>query len=515
MSRIADYAASNSLIGYILDTQSRLQDLQTQVATEKKSQTYAGIAQDSQHLINLENTRTLLSQYVNNNNIMDLRLKVADNAVEGIRQSVSDFRDILTTFQQTSDKDEEAVSNIQDWAFRTLKNVEGYLNTEADGRYLFSGTRLTTQPADLGLTTLTAFQTKYDGATVTVPTTRNAQLADFSVSQDNTGATNWLYFERDTGATGVSRITSTTAEFSNVVAGSTITISGTGSNNGTYTVESVDPGGTWINVKTEMLTDEANQAAATMTTIDGTVLNAVDFTDLSFTRATNTITAATAGSLAGVDVGTAITIAGTTSNNGTYTVVSNDGTNIVIKPKYLTDEGAAGTEVVGTVAATSYYKGDRQSITHRVDDDRSFTYDLSAVDPSFEKAIRALQIIAQGSYGSEGGLDQNLDRVGDALYLLDSTLDATASGSAPYGTEMTGNIAATQRKLAFNRVLIDQMNTSHQNFIGYLDNEVGRVENIDKLEAVSKLLDDSQALEASYQAIARIRQLSLGDYMSR
>jgi flagellin-like hook-associated protein FlgL len=50
--------------------------------------------------------------------------------------------------------------------------------------------------------------------------------------------------------------------------------------------------------------------------------------------------------------------------------------------------------------------------------------------------------------------------------------------------------------------------------MSYLDNEVGRVENVDQNEAIAKLLDDSRALDASYQAMARIRQLSLGDYLS-
>lgn len=513
MTRIADFAASNSLIGYILDTQSRLNDLEVQVSTEKKSQTYAGIAKDSQHLINIENTTTLLSQYINNNNIMDVRLQVTDNAVESMRQGISDFRDILTTFQRTSVKSEDDIANIQDWAFRTLQTLQGYLNTEADGRYMFSGTRVTTQPADLNLSTLTDFQAEYDGAAVTYPTTRDAQLADFSVSKDSTGNTDWLYFNQEIGATGISRITATTAQFANVAPGTKIAIAGTTFNDGTFTVDSVDPGGTWINVKTEMLANEFNQAAATIQTTDGSILDSDTFTDLSFDRTSNTITAATAGSLSGIAVGSAITIDGTADNNGTYTVASNDGTNIVIQPKYLTDEGWLGGEVAGTISATSYYKGDRQTITHRVDSDRSFNYDLTAIDPAFEKAIRAMSIIAQGKYGTEGGLDQNPDRVGDALYLLDSALDATSTGTPPYGTEMTNNISAVQRKVAFNRVLIDQMNTSHQNFIGYLDTEVGRVENIDRLQVVSQLLDDSQALEASYQAMARIRQLSLGDYL--
>ncbi|MBT3358864.1 MAG: hypothetical protein HN403_04465 [Rhodospirillales bacterium] len=514
MSRIADLAASNALIGYILNTQSRLHDLETQVSTEKKSQTYSGIANESQHLINIENTNDLLAQYVRNNEIMDLRLEVAEASITGLEKTVKDFQDVLLTFKQADDFSEQSVKDIQDWAFQTLKTVESYLNTEADGRFLLSGARVTTQPADLGLTTLAAFQTEYDGATVTFPTTRDAHLSDFSISQDGaaTPLTDWLIFERDAGA-GVSRITATTGQFANIDAGAKFTVSGTASNDGTYTVQSVGGGGTTMDLVTEMLTDEANEAAATLTKIDGTVLNSVELTDLSFVRATDTITAGTVGSLAGIGVGEAFTIGGTTSNNGTYTVVSNDGTNIVVKPKYLTDEGGVGTEVDGTLTATSYYKGDKTTISHRVDDDRSFSYDLTAIDPAFEKVIRAISILAQGDFGTEGGLDQNTTRVNDVMALLDIGLTATVSGTPPYGTELTSNVEQIQRDLAFDRVLINQMNDSHKQLIGFFEAEIADTENIDRLEAVSRLLDDSQALEASYQALARIRSLSLHNFL--
>lgn len=516
MTRIADLSASNALIQRILTTQATLHDLETQVSTEKKSQTYSGIANESQHLLNIENTNKLLGQYVRNNEIMDLRLEVADATITGFQQTATDFQDVLITFGQTSVPTQENVDNIQDWAFQTLKTIESYLNTEADGRYLFSGARLTTQPVDLGLTTRQAFQAKYDGYGVTYPTTRDAHLSDFSISNDGaaTPDTTWLYFEKDAGA-GASRITATAAQFANIDVGATFELTGTASNNGTYTVAAVGGGGTTIDIVTEMLTDEANETAATLTKPDGTVLRTGTLTDLSFVRATNTVTAAAAGSLSGIAVGEAFTIGGTTNNNGTYTVVSNDGTNIVVETKFLTDEGGAGAAAVaGTLTATSYYKGDKTAITHRVDNDRSFSYDLNAIDPAFEKIIRAVSIVAQGVFGTEGGLDQNMSRVNDALALLDLGLTATATGAQPYGTELTSNIERIQRDVAFDRILIKQMNETHNQLIGFLDTEISDVENADRLEVVSRLLDTSQALEASYQAMARIRQLSLHNFLS-
>jgi len=39
------------------------------------------------------------------------------------------------------------------------------------------------------------------------------------------------------------------------------------------------------------------------------------------------------------------------------------------------------------------------------------------------------------------------------------------------------------------------------------------MENVDKTEAVMKLIDDARALEISYQSMARISQLSLANYI--
>jgi flagellin-like hook-associated protein FlgL len=49
--------------------------------------------------------------------------------------------------------------------------------------------------------------------------------------------------------------------------------------------------------------------------------------------------------------------------------------------------------------------------------------------------------------------------------------------------------------------------------IATLENRVADIENADPTEAITKLLDQSRALEASYQAISRVRQLSLTDYL--
>lgn len=515
MTRIASLAANNQLVQLLLRTQSRLQDNEVQVASEKISQDYKGIALDSERLVNLENTRNALTRYVDNNTIAGIRLDIADTTIEALRQTIDAFKGELSSFHQFDASGLIEVKDIQDAAFRALKAVEGFLNTEADGRFLFSGARVTNQPVDLGLTDLAAFQARFDGAMIAYPTTRDAHLAEFSLSANLTGDTTWLGFERDNG--GVGRITANDNSLDNLKVGTTITISGTASNNGTYQIASVNAGGNFITVVTEMLTTRANDTGSgniTLTTAAKAILGTADFTDLSFNQATGVITAAAGTPFSALKAGEIFTIANATDagNNQTFTIESVTATTITIKQKKLTDEGG-GQTAAGTIAAASYYKGDETIVTHRMDINQTFDFDTTAVDPAFEKAIRAIAIIAQGVFATEGGLDQNKTRVTDALYLLNSAMSPTTTGTAPYGTEKIGNLRQIQVDLGFDRLLVKDTNLRHNSFIAFLESRIADTENIDPLIAITRLLDESRALEASFQALARIRELSLTNFL--
>lgn len=796
MTRISSAAVNTQLISRLLQTQRSIFDLQGQVNTQKKSQDYAGIALETQRLLNIENSRDRLQRYIRNNEQQQTRLNVATTAVDAARTAVRDFRQELSNYSVGKPKIEENVNNVQEAAFRALRDLEDLLNTEVDGRFLFAGSRATTEPVNFNVPSISSFQSTYDGARVKVPETRDAHLENFSFNNDQNNENNlfiddtrFLQFLRDSNSdttnSNSSTIRASSAMFSNLTAGATVTVADTTNNNGTYTVESVSSDGTTVTVRTEQLTDEtlattlttetpatqvtflaeadtggspARTAAAVseiafdaptgtitasagsvglfaglaagdfitvgastsnnntfqiesidatnsiitiaqkptdITLADGTVVENDDSGLLTFNRSANTIVAANAV-FSGVTAGEKITVAGTDENNGTYTVasVSTDGRTVTIVPKTLTDEGTSGntffnqftntdiefvnatntievrqsatttavadifnglavgqqftitnstsnngtftiasiaadgssvtveetitdetdtdgvnfagsgnsfayvsgttltvtdatntiqvvendgttavpnafkglvagqtitlsgtatsngtytiasisadkssivvndpTNIImadetdtdgaqlqvfgatGTISSTSYYLGDDQGLTHRVDDDRNFVFDVQANDPAFEKAVRAIKIILQGEFGTEGGLDQNLDRVNDAMYLLNAALDETVSGDPPFGAELKGSFESVEQDIGFDQFLIEQINATHTRFIGFLEQDIAKVENTDQLEAITKLLDDQQALQASYQTFARIRQLSLTNFL--
>lgn len=682
MSRISNYASQQTLNNYLSKVQNRIQDTQVQLTSEKRAQTYAGIGVDTQRLVGYEVDVMKLTNFKSDNDTQDVSIHTAETALTGIQSTVADFRRTLTSFNTQYPKDKNAVRTIQEQAFRSLQSMQSYLNTEVNGRYVFSGNRGNTSPVDLSLGTLDTFQAKYDGVNISYPDNRTTHLENFAISSDSAYRTDWLTFTQDndgnSATAGTSTITANTAQFANVSVGSIINITGTANNNGTYEVAAVTGGGTTIQINTKMLTNEVK--AATLTQTGGTPISA----NVTFNRAAGTIVAGTTGALSGLTVGSSFTVSGTAQNNGTYMVESNNGTTLKIKESKLTNEGtsaaavdsvtgqdftftaasktiaaAAGTpfsaalpgmkvtiggtglnngtftiatvvgggssitvleSVVneapagandtasitvatptldlvaksftftqnatsfdtidsgvagsfsaakpgmkiaiggstnnnatftiatvstdgssitvletltteapvgandtalisladGTISSDNYYNGDTLSHTHRASSTREFTVNLNAIDPAFEKAIRAMSMIAQGKFGTEGGLEQtaNEQRVTDAVNLLDLSLKYNNVANPQYEANYTNSIEQSFVTLGYQRSLIKTANTEHTRLIGFFEERVSKLENIDQLDVITRLLDDKKALEASYQAMASVRGLSLHNYLT-
>ncbi|MDV7339050.1 flagellin [Terasakiella sp. A23] len=616
MTRITDLSTQRLLVEQMTRTQQRLVDSQVQVTSEKKSQVYSGIVSQSSRLLSLEVSATLANRYVQNNETAELRLNSAASSIEAVESSVKEFQRRLQAYKSNlaSPPAEDATEELQKWAISSLKDIQSYLNLEIDGQYLFSGTKTTTQPVNLNITSLSNFQSTYDGQKVTYPTTRDAHLQDFTLNNSGTGisaTTDWLVFDRN-DTTGTSTLTlgngtGSTQSFTNLKAGSTITISNSASNNGTYTVQSVDSS-SQITIKSSQLVTPTNAQPeqVTITKGDGTAIewgvtggitfgvgasgaadtltaatpasvsnfaagdvitvsgsggggeNDKTFTVASVNTATGvitldtkrfedegvaslvaqtgaapeainitnsdgttylsgatggltindtarTITAATGGSLAGIAVGDVITLAGSNGgeNDKSFTVASNDGTVITLQAYTSNWE----------VKSTSWYQGNDQDVEHRLNEDRAIDLDFNAIDPAIEKAIRAMSIIAQGVYGTAGGLDQNTDRLDDANYLLEDALSFPTSGTPPFGTEQTGSFEQIAFDLGFMQVRVSSANDAHERFVGFLEKNISDIEDVDLLEAITTMQDQSRTLEASYQVFSRFQELSLNNYL--
>lgn len=715
MTRIGTLGANTAYIQRILDIEARQSDEQIQVTTGLKSQSYDGIAADSNALLNFNNEATAANQYVQNNTALLTQLTAASASLDGAQSTIKTFRDQLASFNQGDTTNANSIKQIQTFAFQAMQNLQSYLAANINGQYMFSGGRVDIQPVQLPATTLVGFQSTYDGTNRSWSTTRAAQLdntpvtniqssklifnaasgtisaanatalsgiaSSASITVTNTVSNNQTFqvyghalmntngtAMTDTASAGAGAvisygstptnianaatgnlaigfkpngnmtITPTTANtLSALTVGTKFTLNGsTGGNwDGAFTVVSNANGVVEFATDTDQNTSESitqtggaaplsvtvngvatplTAGTTTFTTTPSTVANqtlvtltgagATDFagaavgntiqiggssdhngtytitakTSNSVTFAINsdalrvsklipqtvgrtdatiewdagrgtpqsTVTAA-GGSVAGygqltfspngttgerisgsngansfVDasgnpyppVGQVITMSSTSGvNDGVYTVTANNGNYIEIQsvPRITTNEGVT----TGQVSTTSWYQGDTLGIQQRIDDDRQISLGVYASDPAFEKAFRAMGLIAQGVTGTAGGLDKNQQRVSQAMYLLNDSLSATTaqSGVPPFGPEKPGDITSVQQNVGFAQQIITNTNTKHKQFAGFLGTRISGIQNIDKTAAVTQLLSDSNSLQASYQALAKVQSLSLLNYI--
>ena len=316
--------------------------------------------------------------------------------------------------------------------------------------------------------------------------------------------------------------------FNGITVGQAITLSGSVSNSAPYTVASISSDGSSITVA-ETIANETDANGVNIVSTNNSNFSYKSDSQLVFNSTNETIqltdnaSNAIVNAFGGLSVGMKITTSSmpTPSNNATYTIssISSDGSTITVDEDILISEtdtdGAriSSFGAAGTISANSYYDGDEQTTTHRVSKTQSFTSDIDGIDPAFEKGIRALQMIAQGVYGTAGGLDQNTERVDDALNLIKSSLQRATSGTLPFGAELSGNMEQLQIDIGYHRFQMQTANEININLTAFFDSAVADIENADLQATVVKLLDDQVALEASYQAYSRISQLSLTQFL--
>lgn len=146
MTRIAPFAQQQLILQQMLNVQARTYDAQVQIATDKKSQDYAGIAKDSERLISLETTRTRTEQFLGNIRIQDQRIQLIDLGLETLDTAAREMRGVLDTALNSPAAFEGDLATL---AANTRQLVLDVLNSRDGNRYLFGGTRSDSPPVSL------------------------------------------------------------------------------------------------------------------------------------------------------------------------------------------------------------------------------------------------------------------------------------------------------------------------------------------------------------------------------
>jgi flagellin-like hook-associated protein FlgL len=514
VTRVATFATQQALIQRMLEVQKRVFDGQTQVGTEKKSQDYIGIATDSFRLLNIENEKSRVERFINNNTSAETTLKAMNASVKSIDDIVRSLRQELIGFTgrdltDQSPQDVSAVNDIQERAFAALNDFEFFLNLKIDGKYVFGGGKSDVPPVSIPYDNVAQFQKDFDGIDVTYPTTRAAQLVDAKF--DNVAVTNFANLTYGTPAVNVIQtdaaagtfVTSTVTDssfgsltyagsatngtitssfngaFSNFEVGQTFALDSS-SNNGIYTVTAVSADGRTITVDQPL---SAGSDAA------GPVMRFLP---------PNGATIFLSGSANGSNG--AYTVRWPTNaelNSAPFGGLVLDGSQI-----FLTGQLNNTTPETVNLRTRPYYGGDRLETQHRVSETRTIKFGVNGLDPAFEKAIRAIGQLLQGD------LLNNQQRAVDALALLNDAIEHT-----PLSTELPGDLQDIQNRLGINQKVLADAKDEQKQFMAFLEVRQIEIENVDPTEAAVKLNDDVRALNISFATLARVQQLSLVDYL--
>lgn len=127
-----------------VSSRAQFDDLQRQLATKKKSDTFAGLGMDRSRSLDLNNKLSTLEGYLTGIQRSEVNLKLASTAVENFakmtRETVSDTR--AGSYLPSS----TGRSAPQVLAEEKFKQTLDLLNTNVNGRYLFSGRTADTEP---------------------------------------------------------------------------------------------------------------------------------------------------------------------------------------------------------------------------------------------------------------------------------------------------------------------------------------------------------------------------------
>lgn len=193
MTRVTNLAQHDRMISLIMQTQSDADNVQQQISSGKKSQTYQGIATDASRLVDLEVTHSRVDQYVKNNGQVDDRLQLMESNTGQIGDILSNFKGLLVN---ALNQGNAAELDLPTNASEMLKQVASLLNANLDGRHLFAGTMTDTTPVDLSalpasytIPTVTGASSSYyqgDSTKLTVRADDNLDL-QYGITADSQG----------------------------------------------------------------------------------------------------------------------------------------------------------------------------------------------------------------------------------------------------------------------------------------------------------------------------------------
>ncbi len=185
-----------------------------------------------------------------------------------------------------------------------------------------------------------------------------------------------------------------------------------------------------------------------------------------------------------------------TQDGSTYVFSGNNTMTAPVDTNGLPTPGSLTTSTA-VAPPNGYYQGDNGVAQATVDNNVTMTYGVDASNPTFEQFIRVLNFLANSPPFDQSN-PADVANVDKATQMLNQTVTQLQT--------LQGTNALQQGQLA------NQLST-HQNSLSLAEGTIANVEKVDPATAITQLDTLQTQLQASYQTVGILQQLSLVNYI--
>lgn len=505
-------------------TRAQFDDLQRQLDTQKKATSYGDLGIDRRVSLDLNGKLSTLDTLLSGIQLADVNLKLQSNAASSFAKLASDSRNDMRSNSYVATSSGRTAPQVL--AEDKFKQVLDLLNTDVNGRYLFSGKTSDTEPVASFDTIMNGDGAGKAGLKQLVDERRRADLGSDGLGRLTTGMAGTTTVTLADGvhdygfkiggvtATGAGvAVTAQTPLPAGARAAFSLSVTGQPLPGDKVTVNLNLPDGTQTQV-----TLTARAAGTTGSDADSFEIGA----DLG-TTAANLKTSLEAG--LGKQARTTLSAASSqvaakdffdgSVNNPPRRVPGPDFENATAAP---TKVGASDTTVI-------WYKGE-DGIPPLDKNDPAL--DTRIIQPTSARATATVQVDRDQSVGTGARANEGAFRTGLAQFgiMLSETFPASDPDAPDRYNAMAERVG---EKLGFGgttqkpaelvtdfgsaQTALDNAKQRHQSTQDYLTTALGNVENVTPEEVATQILSLQTRLSASYQVTAMLSKLTLTNYL--
>jgi flagellin-like hook-associated protein FlgL len=500
MSGISGVSLGSSLsIQTLVEMRNQLQDLQRQLGTGQRSQTYAGVGLDRGLTVGLRSHRSAIEGYKSTINQVNVRLDVAQTSLSQLSSLTQTSKTTVLTSQFTLNGASQ--TRDQDTIRIQLDQSLSLLNANSGGRYLFAGRSSDRPPVPTSAVILNG-QGAQAGLKQIIDERRQADLGSNGLGR----------LDVTTNGASVFQLNEQAGVFGFKIASAVSNLTGSTVTGPAGSPQSLDidlgavnpnPGET---VRLTLNLPDGSSEDLTLTATNASPPGAGEFTIGADTTATATnLQTAVTAALTKLGATSLTAASAMAAGNDFFNADAANPAQRVDGPPFDTATSLRDATATDTV---SWYTGDagsdpaRSTALARADDSLSLGYGMRASEDGLRRSVQSMAVFAAMSFSAS---DPN---AGGAYAALRNRVAGQLAG--PTGAQ---TIADIQGELAGVQTALKASQERHAQTTNTLAQVISDVEGAPSEQVAAQILTLQTNLQATLQTTSMLLQTSLVKYL--